>query len=129
MLTTVNATQRTKSTTTCGIASNHLTSQRPRLSCGESSPVSWSGYGDVELSITSPLDCRSDDGNRWGRDLRVRLRLADTQGGSEPSRHPPVRVAEELHQRRYEQGADHSGVEDDPGRKADRERLDLVAGC
>jgi len=39
-LTTANAIQRKKSTMKCGIASSHLTSQSPRLSRGESSPVS-----------------------------------------------------------------------------------------
>jgi rubrerythrin len=42
-LTTANAIHRTKSTMKCGIASNHLTSQSQRLSCGESSPESRSG--------------------------------------------------------------------------------------
>src|SRR5664279_5989376 len=52
-LTTMNASQRKESTTKCGIASSHLTSQSPRLSCGESSPVSRSGYGGVSVSIAN----------------------------------------------------------------------------
>ncbi len=39
-LTTTNAIARKNSTMKCEIASSHLTSQRPRLSRGESSPVS-----------------------------------------------------------------------------------------
>src|SRR5439155_12022658 len=131
MLTTTNATQRKKSTMKCGIASSHLTSQSPRLSCGESSPMSWSGYGDALASmLQSSLSPESDDG--YGRGfghVLVQLGLGDAENGSEPLRHPPVGVTEELHQRRHEQGADDGGVEDDPGREADRERLDLVAGC
>src|SRR5690348_17724746 len=95
-LTTANPIQRKTRTTKCGIASSHLTSQRPRLSSGESSPVSWSGYVGVLVSITEPL-CRreSDDGYGWGcGHVLVGLRLRDAENDPHPSRKPPVRLAE-----------------------------------
>ncbi len=64
-----------------------------------------------------------------GVDRRPRRSLAvrDPQRRARPPGHPPVGVAHQAHQRRHEQGADDGGVEDDSGRDADRERLDLVA--
>src|SRR4051794_3598303 len=71
----------------------------------------------------------SDDGYGWGCGHVLVLRLRDAEKCPRPVRHPPVRLAEELHQRRDEEGADDSGIEDDPGSEANRERFDLVAGA
>ncbi len=57
----------------------------------------------------------------FDRDLGCRLSPRDTKHGSRPVRHPPVCVAEELHQGRDEEGTDDGGIEDDPCREADRE--------
>src|SRR6266566_7744739 len=105
MLTTANATQRKKSTMKCGIASSHLTSQSPRLSSGDSSPVSWRGYGYVLVSmLQSSLSPESDDGYGWGfGHVLVRLGLLEAEKGLRPLRHPTVGVAEEFHQRRHEE--------------------------
>jgi len=37
--------------------------------------------------------------------------VGDTQSDARPLGHPPVRPAEQAHQRRHEQGADDGGVE------------------
>src|SRR5262249_16856274 len=60
-----------------------------------------------------------------GRGLRETLPLpaGDEERLLRPLRHPPVPVAEQLHQRRHEQRADDRRVEDDPRREADRELL------
>ena len=47
--------------------------------------------------------------------------VCDAENGAHPLRHPPVRIAEEFHQGRYQEGSDDCGVEDDPGCEADRQ--------
>jgi hypothetical protein len=55
-----------------------------------------------------------------GRDLRYTLSVGDSKHRARPLRHPPVRVAEELHQSRHKERTDDRGVEDDPCCEADR---------
>src|SRR5581483_4159877 len=81
------------------------------------------GSGVVHLS---PLCRRSGDGYGRGFHRWHLLRFRDAQKRRDPLRHPPVRSAEQLHERRNEEAANDRGVEDDPRRQADRERLDLV---
>jgi hypothetical protein len=52
----------------------------------------------------------------------------DAKCNAHPSGHPPVRLGQQAHERRHEQGAEDGGVEDDPRGEADRELLDLEAG-
>src|SRR3954453_19333743 len=73
---TTKAIQRKKSTMKWGIASSHLTSHSPRLSGGESSPVSRSG-GCGGFHCRTSRSSGSGDGCGWGeRYVLARLRLA-----------------------------------------------------
>ena len=62
-------------------------------------------------------------------DARARVRFADEERARGEARHPPVPLAEQPHQRRHEQRADHGRVEDDPRREPDPELLDVDAGA
>src|ERR1700704_5171874 len=101
-LTRMNAIQRKKRTMKWGIASSHLTSQSPRLSRGESSPVSRSGYGGGLVSICrTSLSPDSGDGYRWGLGnvLAPLWLCAQARHPFKPAGQVAVPVAKQLHRR------------------------------